>query len=134
MALDSLTAKANVGAGTDTLAGQSTASGFAGAVVGTNGIDEIERVIVSEAKNPRPKTRKIKREVIDQVLTLTGSGLLANKPVPVAVYNTVSKALDSPYDPAVMLAVQAVIERMVSDYAREQEDDEEEAILLLMAA
>jgi hypothetical protein len=33
MALDTLTAKANVGAGTDTLAGRSTASGFVGAVM-----------------------------------------------------------------------------------------------------
>lgn len=37
MALDSLTAKANTGAGTDALAGQTTAAGFAGAVVGTDG-------------------------------------------------------------------------------------------------
>lgn len=37
MALDTLTAKANVGSGTDGLAGQNTASGFAGAVVGTDG-------------------------------------------------------------------------------------------------
>jgi hypothetical protein len=33
MALDTLTAKANVGAGTDTLAGRSTAAGFVGAVM-----------------------------------------------------------------------------------------------------
>lgn len=37
MALDTLTAKANTGSGTDQLAGLATASGFAGAVVGTDG-------------------------------------------------------------------------------------------------
>lgn len=36
MALDSLTAKANVGAGTDALAGRSTAQGFVGAVMLTD--------------------------------------------------------------------------------------------------
>lgn len=36
MALDSLTAKANVGAGTDVLAGRSTAGGFVGAVMLTS--------------------------------------------------------------------------------------------------
>lgn len=37
MSLDTLTALANTGTGTDTLAGQQTPSGFAGAVVGTDG-------------------------------------------------------------------------------------------------
>jgi hypothetical protein len=37
MAIDTLTAKANVGAGTDTLAGLTTPGGFAGAIVTTDG-------------------------------------------------------------------------------------------------
>lgn len=43
MPIDTLTAKANTGAGTDGLAGLATGGGFAGAVVGVNGSD-VERL------------------------------------------------------------------------------------------
>jgi hypothetical protein len=49
MPIDTLTAKANTGAGTDGLAGRATAGGFAGAVVGTNAAGNDWERLASEA-------------------------------------------------------------------------------------
>jgi hypothetical protein len=49
MPIDSLTAKANTGAGTDALAGRTTPGGFAGAVVGTNAAGDDWERLASEA-------------------------------------------------------------------------------------
>jgi hypothetical protein len=49
MPIDTLTARANTGAGTDGLAGRSMAGGFAGAVVGTNAAGDDWERLASEA-------------------------------------------------------------------------------------
>lgn len=95
---------------------------------------EIEEVIRTETAKPRPKTRKVKRQVIAEVLDLVGSGLLANRPVPAAVYAKVEQALAMPDSPAIYAALRVLVERMVFAALEDEENDDEEAIMLLMAA
>ena len=88
------------------------------------------------SKRDRPKTRKIKREIAEQVIELAGNGILANRPIPAAVYARVEQALFEPENDNIYIALQLAIERavMAARAMQDAEDDDEEAIMMLFAA
>jgi hypothetical protein len=80
MPIDTLTARANTGTGTDTLAGRATPSGFAGAVVGTNAAGDDWERLASEAtlaalnaKVPAQSGGRVPVEALEPALSIAGA-------------------------------------------------------------
>jgi len=90
---------------------------------------EIEEVIQAEIKKPRAKTRKVKREVAEKIISLAG---IFAESIPPVVYRQVDKAIsrieNNPDDHLLYAAIQLAIIKAIED----EEDDE--MMMLLMVA
>ena len=93
------------------------------------GLAEIEEVIQAEIKQPRAKTRKVKREVTRQIISLAG---LFAEDIPPVVYRQVDKAISriesNPDDHLIYAAIQLAIIKAIED------GEEDEMMMLLMVA
>lgn len=96
--------------------------------------EDVERFVAetieAERKDDRPKTRKVKAEVVNDVIEAVGTGLLATvRPTP-EIRQAVNVVLtDNSADRAAMYAaIAAAIQRQI------EEQDEEDVIALLLAA
>ncbi|RVH87748.1 hypothetical protein CN204_04245 [Sinorhizobium meliloti] len=93
------------------------------------GLAEIEEVIQAEIKQPRAKTRKVKREVTRQIISLAG---LFAEDIPPVVYRQVDKAISriesNPDGHLLYAAIQLAIIKAIED------EEEDEMMMLLMVA
>ncbi|PDT47324.1 hypothetical protein CO661_14170 [Sinorhizobium fredii] len=90
---------------------------------------EIEEVIQAEIKRPRTKTRKVKREVTQQIIRLAG---LFAEDMPPVVYRQVDKAItrieNNADDHLLYAAIQLAIIKAI------EAEEEDEMMMLLMVA
>ena len=95
---------------------------------------EIEEVIEQEAAKPRPKSRKVKREVAKRIIDLTGLGGLLGEKIPPAVYRQVDRALSPTEQPNADQTLIYVAIRLAVIRAIEEDDEEDDMMALLMVA
>ncbi|RVQ21820.1 hypothetical protein CN067_11860 [Sinorhizobium meliloti] len=90
---------------------------------------EIEEVIQAEIRRPRTKTRKVKREIAQQIVRLAG---LFAEDIPPVVYRQVDKAITrldkSSDDQLIYAAIQLAIVKAI------EAEEEDEMTMLLMVA
>lgn len=96
-------------------------------------VEEIEEVIEQEAAKPRPKTRKIKREIAQQIIDLSNVGGLLGEKIPLAIYRQIERAVDAFDTQADQTLIYAAI-RIALIRAAEEAEEEDDMMALLMVA
>lgn len=90
---------------------------------------EIEEIIREEADKPRPKSRKVRREVAARIIETAGYSGLLGSAIPAPVFDAVSEAFNSTgNDPLIYEAIALALQRAADDA------DDEDVTLLLMVA
>lgn len=95
---------------------------------------EIEEVIEEEVAKPRRKSRKVKREVAQRIIDLTGLGGLLGEKVPPVVYRQVDRALSLIEQPNTDQALIYAAIRLAVIRAIEEDDEEDDMMAILMVA
>lgn len=96
-------------------------------------VEEIEEVIEEEAAKPRPKTRKIKREIAQKIIDLSNVGGLLGEKIPPAVYRQIERAVDAFDTQTDQTLIYAAI-RIALIRAAEEAEEEDDMMALLMVA
>jgi hypothetical protein len=96
-------------------------------------VEEIEEVLEQEAAKPRPKTRKVKREIAQQIIDLSNVGGLLGEKIPPAVYRQIERAVDAFDTQADQTLIYAAI-RIALIRAAEEAEEEDDMMAILMVA
>lgn len=97
-------------------------------------VEEIEEALEQEAAKPRPKTRKVKREIAQQIIDMSNVGALLGEKIPPAVYRQIERAFDAFEAQEADLTLLYTAIRFALIRAAEEAEEEDDMMAILMVA